>query len=247
MTSTVDADVVEGTTPGPLVYFLHGLLGTAYAHFGAQIRAWGDGYRAVPVDLPGHGRCPLDAGEAYLDRALNYVLAIMERFGSGRVVAASYLGGPLAVRTATARPDLVTSLVLTGFAPGLDRTAFVGLLTGFHRLPKENPALAAEYGRLHGARWAATLDAYTAHVERDYEGTVLVRPDALAALDLDTFVCNGSYKSVERVAAQDAAELGSRVRGQVIDGAGHIAGLDAPDAFTAAVEDFWSAPERSAA
>lgn len=243
---------VEDTAPGPrrrpVVYFLHGLLGTAYAHFGAQIRVWGAGHhRVVPVDLPGHGRCPLDAGEPYLDRALDYALALVERFGRGRMVAASYLGGPLAVRAATARPDLVASLVLTGFAPGMDRAAFVGLLAGFHRLARENPPLAAEYDRLHGGRWAVTLDAFTAHVERDFEGTVLVRPNALAALGLDTFVCNGSHKSVERAAAQGAAGLGPRVRGRVIDWAGHIASLDAPDAFTAAVEAFWLAPERSAA
>ena len=247
MQSTAD-ETGFGPDRRPVVYFLHGLLGTAYAHFGAQIRAWGAGnHQVVPVDLPGHGRCPLDAGEPYLDRALDYVLAIVERFGRGQVVAASYLGGPLAVRAATARSDLVASLVLTGFAPGLDRAAFIGLLAGFHQLARENPPLAAEYDRLHGGRWAATLDAFTAHVERDFEGTVLVRPDALAALDLDTFVCNGSHKSVERAAAQDAAGMGPRVRGRAIDGAGHIASLDAPDAFTAAVEDFWLAPERSVA
>jgi pimeloyl-ACP methyl ester carboxylesterase len=231
----------------PVVYLLHGLLGTGYAHFGAQIRAWGAGHRVVPVDLPGHGRCPLDAGPDYLDRSLHYVLTIIERFGCGRLVAASHLGGPLAVRAAAARPELMTSLVLTGFTPGLQRTPFLGQLAGFHRLAREHPQLAAEYERLHGMRWAATLDAFTADAERTFERTVLVRPQAMAALEVDTLVCNGSHKSVERAAAEDARHLGPRVRGRVLDGAGHIASLDAPDAFTAAVEEFWRAPERSAA
>ncbi|HEY0636610.1 MAG TPA: alpha/beta fold hydrolase [Pseudonocardiaceae bacterium] len=231
----------------PVVYLLHGLLGTAYAHFGAQITRWTTGHRVVPVDLPGHGRCPLDAGDRYLDQSLDYVLAVLERFGRGRLVAASHLGGPLAVRAAAARPDLVDSLVLTGFAPGLERGAFLGLLAGFHRLAAEHPPLAAEYERLHGGRWAGTLDAFSAHVGRDFEGTALVRPEALAALDVDTFICNGSHKSVERDAARGAARLGPRVRGRVLDGAGHIASLDAPDAFTTAVEDFWLTRERSVA
>jgi pimeloyl-ACP methyl ester carboxylesterase len=221
------------------VYLLHGLLGTAYGHFSGQVRAWSGRYPVVPIDLPGHGRCRLEAGSDYLDTALAYVLATVEQFGSGRLVAASYLGGPLAVRTATARPDLVKSLVLTGFAPGLDRDVFMSLVAGFGRLVDANADLAAEYDRLHGARWRATLTAYTEHAEKAYETTVLVRPESLAALDIDTLLINGTLKSVERVAASSAGRYGPRVHGQVIDGAGHIASHDAPEEFNEAVEAFW--------
>lgn len=224
----------------PPVYLLHGLLGTGYGHFSGQIRAWEGRYRVVPVDLPGHGRCRLDADPDYLDTALDYVTSVIERFGApARLVAASYLGGPLAVRCATARPDLVESLVLTGFAPGLRRDVFVTLLAGFGPLVDRDPALVAEYDRLHGARWRATLAAFTAHVERAYEETALVRPEALAALDTDTLLINGTLKSVELAAARDAGRFGPRVHGHVIDGAGHIASHDAPDEFNSAVEAFW--------
>ncbi|RGC69589.1 Alpha/beta hydrolase family protein [Micromonospora sp. MW-13] len=221
------------------VYLLHGLLGTAYGHFSGQIRAWSGRYQVIPIDLPGHGRCRLDAGPDYLDTALHYVLALVERFGPGRLVAASYLGGPLATRTAAARPDLVRSLVLTGFAPGMDRDVFLTLLAGFGTLVDADAALMAEYDRLHGARWRATLAAFTQHVERAFETTALVRPQDLAALDVDTLLINGTLKSVERVAATDARRYGPRVRGCVLDGAGHIASHDAPEQFNEAVEAFW--------
>jgi pimeloyl-ACP methyl ester carboxylesterase len=227
----------EPSTANP-VYLLHGLLGTAYAHFGAQIRAWGSRHAVVPVDLPGHGRCPLDAGVEYLDEAFSYLVSVVERFGPGRLVAASYLGGPLAVRCAAQRPELVTSLVLTGFAPGLDRQAFLGLLAGFDRLAAEHPDLAAEYDRLHGSRWKDTLAAFGEHSARRFD-RVLVPPAAIGALPVDTLIVNGSLKSVERTAAERASQFGSRSAGVVIDGAGHIASHDAPEAFTAAVEDFW--------
>lgn len=229
------------------VYVLHGLLGTAYAHFGPQIRSWTPRYRVVPIDLPGHGRCRLDAGDRYLDRTLEYVTAVVERFGAGRVVAASHLSGPLAVRLAAARPDLVSSLVLTGVVIGMDRWAFLRLLAGFRLLAAENPALAAEYERLHGPRWDATLAAFTTHVDQDFDRTALVSPNALATLAVPTLICNGSHRSAERAAALDVAAIGPHLRGLVLDGAGHIAGLDAPDAFTAAVEQFWREQERSAA
>lgn len=231
------------------VYFLHGLLGTAYAHFGAQIQRWTGALAPVPVDLPGHGRCRVDAGPGYLDRALEYVTAVVSRFGRGRLVGASYLGGPLAVRLALARPDLVESVVLTGFAPGLDREVFLRWLAGFHTLARDNAELAAEYDRLHGARWRDTLAAYGDDVEYAYDQRVLVRAERLGAIGADVLIVNGSLKSVEREAAQRAAEFGPRVRGVVIDGAGHIAslGYDASDGvdggvdrFAVVVEDFWS-------
>lgn len=226
--------------PGrPPVYLLHGLLGTAYGHFGAQIQAWQGSGRVVPVDLPGHGRCRLDAGPGYLDTALRYVLAIGERFGPGHFVAASYLGGPLAIRSAAARPDLVRSLVLTGFAPDLDRDVFVTLLAGFGRLAEGDAGLKAEYERLHGSRWRDTLSRFTEHAGQAYEATALVRAGDLAALDIDTLLLNGTLKSVERRAADGARDFGPRVRGRVIAGAGHIASHDAPDEFNQAVEAFW--------
>jgi pimeloyl-ACP methyl ester carboxylesterase len=224
--------------PAQPVYLLHGLLGTAYAHFGAQIRAWRPRHRVIPLDLPGHGRCPLDADGAYLDRAGDYVTTVLARFGPGRVVAASYLGGPIAIHVAATRPDLVSSLVLTGFVPGLEQQAFLRMLGGFHVLAAEQPELAAEYERLHGARWKDTLSAYGEDCARQPD-RVLPGPDVLAGLRVRTHLVNGSHKTAERDAARTAAAIGPRVSGVVIDGAGHIAAHDAPAAFTAAVEAFW--------
>lgn len=221
------------------MYLLHGLLGTAYGHFGAQIQAWEPSFPVVPLDLPGHGRCRLDAGPGYLDTALGYVLAIVERFGPGHLVAASYLGGPLAVRSAAARPELVRSLVLTGFAPGLDRDVFLTLLAGFGRLAEADTGLRSEYERLHGPRWRTTLASFTEHAGQNYDTTALVRPGDLAALDVDILLLNGTLKSVERLAAGDARRFGPRVHGHVIAGAGHIASHDAPQEFNQAVAAFW--------
>ena len=221
------------------MYFLHGLLGTAYAHFGDQLRRWADQLAVVPVDLPGHGRCRVDASEPYLDLALEYLTAVVSRFGRGHLIGASYLGGPLAVRFALAQPNLVESVTLTGFAPGLDKDVFVRWLFGFHALARRDGELAGQYDRLHGPRWCDTLAAYSADIEHHYERLALVRPEDLGALRVKLLIVNGSFKSVERTAAEHAAELGPQVRGVVIEGAGHIASHDAPDRFGAAVEAFW--------
>lgn len=234
-------DAVGDETP---VYLVHGLLGTGYGHFGRQISAWRTRYRVIPVDLPGHGRCPLDAEEDYYDGALRHLVALLDRFGPGRVVGASYLGGPLAFRAAATRPDLVSSVVLTGFVPDMAKDAFLGLIAGFDRLAADQPALAAEYERLHTARWKQTLAAVTGHVGRDFERTALVRSEDLVSLGTPALLLNGSLKSAERAAAERADGLGRRLRGQVVEGAGHLVGYDRPEAFNEAVEAFWQTSER---
>jgi pimeloyl-ACP methyl ester carboxylesterase len=226
------------------VYLVHGLLGTAYAHFGAQITGWRGRYQVVPVDMPGHGRCPVAAGEPYLVGALDYLTAVVRRFGPGRVIGASYLGGPLAVRLAAARPDLVDSLVLTGFAPGLAEDVFLRWVAGFQLLAERGTELAAEYDRLHGPGWRGTLLAFTADVGRAYRQRAEVRPESLGALEMDVLIVNGSLKSVERAAAAGAHTFGPNVSGLVIEGAGHIASHDAPAAFNRAVERFWDRRSR---
>jgi pimeloyl-ACP methyl ester carboxylesterase len=188
----------------PPVYLLHGLLGTAYGHFGSQITAWSGRRRVVPVDLPGHGRCGLDAGPNYLDTALEYVTALVDRFGPGHLIAASHLGGPLAVRLAEARPELVATVVLTGFVPGVDETSFVRLLDSFGVLAEQNPELAAEYDRLHTPRWRATLAEFTRHVGAAFTTRARVRPERLGALSCDVLLVNGTLKSAEREAAEAA-------------------------------------------
>lgn len=223
----------------PRVYLLHGLLGTAYAHFSAQIQAWGDRYRVVPVDLPGHGKCRLDASDDYFDQALDYVVALVERFGPGRLVAASHLGAPIAIRCAEARPDLVESLVLTGFAPDAERGTFLRMLAGFQQLGDDRADLAAEYDQLHGPRWRRTIAAFAGHAERDFADRVRIDSARLGAAPVPVALVNGTFKSVEQSAAERAAEFGPLVTGRVIEGAGHIASHDAPAAFTAAAEEFW--------
>ena len=222
-----------------IVYFLHGLLATAHDHFGPQLRAWKEELAVVPVDLPGHGRCPLDANPRCVAKAVSYALAVMSRFGPGHVIAASYLGSPVAVRSALQRPDLVKSLVLTGFAPDVPQEIFALWLESFGRLADENDKLTHWYEQTHGSRWPETLAAYTEDVRERYDEDVRVTWKMLSMLQRPALIANGAVKSNERDAATEAARLGPNVRGQVIQGAGHIPGCDRPEEFNQVVRAFW--------
>src|SRR5262245_38987935 len=223
----------------PVVYFLHGLLQTAHNHFGPQLRAWKDEMTLVPIDLPGHGRCRVDARADYMANAVEYTVAVMKRFGAGRVLAASYLGGPIAVHCALDRPDLIESLVLTGFVPDVPHTTFVAWLESFGRIAAEQPELEAWYVQTHGPRWRDTFEAYADDVQHRYAERVCVTTAMLRALTMPTLIANGSAKSNERAAARGASQIGPAIRGHVIEDAGHVPGTDRPDELNAVVRAFW--------
>jgi pimeloyl-ACP methyl ester carboxylesterase len=224
---------------GPPVYLLHGLLETAIGHFGPQIQAWGDATRIIPVDLPGHGRCPIDARPGYYTVAGEYVLALIKRFGPGHVVAASFLGGPVAVQCALNHPDLFSSLVLTGFVPDVPQPLLRAWLRGFELAAQHSEELVGAYQRVHGARWAKTLAAVVAEVDQAYSDRVLVTTGMLAALRPRTLLLNGANKANERTAACELPASCPGLRGVVIENAGHIPGRDQPAEFNRIVERFW--------
>lgn len=221
------------------VYLLHGLMGTAPGHFAEQIRSWRDKRQMVPVDLPGHGKCPLDAASPYYPQAVSFLYALVGRFGPGHLVAASYLGGTVAVRATLARPGLARSLVLTGFSPGVPGPVMAGWVGGFDTLAERNPEVVEQYEKLHGSRWRQTLAAVSGDIRDRYATDVAVTGEMIAALGIPVLIANGSIKSDERVVAESATELGPLVRGEVIEGAGHIAGHDRPEHFNQAVSAFW--------
>lgn len=225
--------------PQPVLYFLHGLLSSAHYHFAPQIEAWKAKCTIIPIDLPGHGHCQMDAPPRYFATTLRYTMGIMKRFGPGHVFAASMLGGPLAVRCALERPDLVKSLVLAGFVPDVPQEVFALWLDGFKRLAAENPHLAQWYEQMHGARWRQTLEQFEKDVQGHYSEDVCVTGPMLHQLQTPVLIANGSLKSNERDTALNAARFGPAIRGRVIEGAGHIPSRDCPEAFNAGVRAFW--------
>lgn len=234
-----------GVVRAQTVYLLHGLLGSGPGHFAHQIRAWQDSVRLVPIDLPGHGCCRVNAGPRYFDTAADYVLAVMGRFGRGHLVAASYLGGTVAVHCLRRRPYAAHSLVLTGFVPGVPAPVVVSWAGGFEALAGRHPELAVQYERMHGPQWRDVVRVVAADLQDRYEDELRVEPGDLAALGVPVLLANGSVKSDERAAAQAAAGYGPQMHGVVVEGAGHLAGHDRPAEFNAVVERFWDAVDES--
>ena len=221
------------------VYLLHGLLGTCYSHFADQIKAWRDDYRLVPIDLPGHGRSRKDAARPYYREAVELLRQHLAQIGPGHVIGISYLGGSVALRCALLYPELLRSLVLTGYVSEVPQQVIDSWAGAFFTLARQRPALAQEYEAMHGSRWQHTLEIVTTEIREEYATAIAVPPSLLATLKVPTLVVNGSIKSDERAAAVEFPLHNPLVEAGLIPGAGHIASHDQPEIFNLMIEQFW--------
>lgn len=220
------------------VYCLHGLLGTALAHCGFQIRAWQHYYTVIVFDLPGHGRASTDALKPYFPTSLEQFRQRLERFGPGHILGVSYLGGSIAVRAALKFPHLIHSLTLSGFVPDVPENVFIGWVQGFARLAERNDFLVQQYKVIHGDRWRSTLEIIAKECEEEYSSINVTR-SMVSELKVPTLIINGEIKSDERAAARDLPLCNPLIEGIVIPEAGHIAGYDQPELFNSIVQKFW--------
>ena len=115
-TPTGDLHLVEQGA-GPLVVLLHG--------FPESWRAWrhqipaiaAAGFRAVALDLRGHGgsSAPADPGAYRLEALVDDVVAVVHALGGSNAVLVGHdIGSPIAAGTALLRPDAVRAVGLLG-------------------------------------------------------------------------------------------------------------------------------------
>lgn len=95
---------------GPPVLLVHGIGGSA--RYWRPLAEVSTGYRATAPDLLGFGRSPRPDDSAYdVGDPLDALLPLV---APGSVVVAHSTGAVLAAALATARPDLVSALLLVG-------------------------------------------------------------------------------------------------------------------------------------
>jgi pimeloyl-ACP methyl ester carboxylesterase len=240
-------DGVEAIGPpdATLIVFLHGTRLTR-AMWAAQLSALSDEFRVIAVDLPGHGA---RATEPFtLDAAADATVRAIEA-GGGRpaVVVGLSLGGYVAMHLAAHRPDLVRGLVLSGASAepvawralpyrGLawvlergDGPRLDALNRWFfrHRFP---PAIADPI--LAGGFWyEGGATALRALVGERFT-------PRLAAYPGPTLFLNGTYDLPFRLSVRAFAGAARQPRRVRLAGATHLANLDRPAAFNAAVRGF---------
>lgn len=237
---------VVGPATAPAIVFLHGTRLTRSA-WTAQLDDLGDTFRAIAMDLPGHGA---RADEPFtLDGAADAVAAVIreEAAGGRAVVVGLSLGGYVAMALAAREPERVRGLVLAGstaepvgfgsvpyraLAAILDRfdgPALVRLNTWFFRTryPPEiaEPIVAGGFWSKGGAGAVRALFGQRF-------------APRLAAYPGPTLILNGEWDLLFRLSAGAFAAAARDARRARLPGALHLSNLDRPAEFSRAVRRF---------
>ena len=243
---------------GPAVVFVHGGLGNR-AMWAPQVRALATTFRCLAYDLRGHGatRGGEDA-DAFTPALLrDDLVAFADALGLARFsVVGLSVGGMVAQELALSHPDRLHRLVLadtwaatvTGDGPRRVARTVTPLVEGVLRVVGTGPlaGLAARGMGASGPEAAELVREATAGTSPETAirvwrglGAHDVR-DRLAGIAVPTLVIAGGR---DRNGDQ-AREIAGRVRhGElvVIEDAGHISNLHAPERFTAELRRFLSA------
>ncbi len=235
-----------GPATAPAIVFLHGTRLTRGA-WAAQLEALGTEFRAIAVDLPGHGA---RAGEPFtLDGATDAVAAVIrEQAAGGRaVVVGLSLGGYVAMALAAREPKRVRGLVLAGATAepvGLRSIAYRALAVVLDRF--DGPALVRLNTWFFRTRYPASIaepivaggfwSKGGAHALHALFGQRFA--PRLAAYPGPTLILNGEWDLVFRLSAGSFAAAARDARRVRLAGALHLSNLDRPAAFSEAVRRF---------
>ena len=241
--------VLDGPADGPPL-LLASSLGTTHAMWEPQLAALSDRFRLVRCDRRGHGRSPAAAGPTTLDDLGRDLVDLLDHLGLDRVAFCGLsLGGVEGMWLGVNAPGRVDRLVLCCTAPAfppregwIDRAATV-------RADGLEAIADAVLERWFSVRFH---DTHPGVVSRFREMLVSTPPEGYAACcevlaDADltgrlgeiaarTLVLTGSEDPTVPPATGDA--LTASIPGAehvVLEGAAHLANVERPEAFTAAL------------
>lgn len=249
---------------GDPVLFLHGIGGQP-ALFRGQMAAFATTHRCIAWEMPGYGRTSLPAETSFAALA-DALGRVMDRAATPRAHLVGHsMGGMVALEFAARFPERVMSLTMSGSS-----AAFGGSTGAWQAefIAKRTKPLDEGLGMagiapdvvdgLLGdapdpAARAAAIAAMSAIPENAYRAALncLVtfdRRDALAGLTMPVLLIAGSRDTV--ASPELMKKMQTKITGAQyaeIEGAGHLANIEKPAAFNAALATFLSARQKQAA
>lgn len=254
--------VTEWGTGKPLL-LLHGFTGsgTTWLPFSGQ---FGEQYRVLAVDLPGHGRtdAPLDIARYRMERvAADLVHLLIERQATPACWLGYSMGGRLALYAAARLPEHVRALVLESASPGLATEAerearraqdeelarrikvegMAAFVDYWERLP-----LFASQSRLSPDRLAEQKAGRLRNSVKGLAGSLRgmgtgSQPslwDSLAGLTLPGLLLAGELDEKFAAINQRMSEMWAIAELAIVPEAGHAIHLERPELFAALVTGF---------
>ena len=254
-----------GPVTGPGILFLHGSGQTRQSWGSAVQGAARRGYRAVSLDLRGHGDSDWSPDGKYgLDVFTADVRRVIETLGGEPVVVGASLGGIIGLLISAAPPPAVRALVLVDVTHRIEMqgakevTAFMGSApNGFASLEEAADAVSAylphrqrpsDTGglkrnlRLRDGRyywhWDPAMMQMGRNVEAKFAGPNPLE-SAVRTLKVPTLLVRGGRsRIVSEAGAREFLELAAHAEFVDIQDAHHMVAGDANDAFNDAVLTF---------
>ncbi len=122
-----------GPLRGPPVLFLHGGGQSRSAWRGGAHAVAAAGYRALSLDLRGHGHSGWSPdGDYFFTTYARDLAAVIPQLGGNAALVGASLGGRVALMAAARWPDLVAAVALADVAPRIDESA-TGEMRAFFR------------------------------------------------------------------------------------------------------------------
>ncbi|HEY9058192.1 MAG TPA: alpha/beta hydrolase [Aurantimonas sp.] len=255
-----DAAAVTETGAPPLL-LLHGAVQTK-AVWSAQIPALSRSRRVVAPDFRGHGETRGDTAGLSVETLAEDGFRFLDALGIDRVsLGGVSLGGMVALEMAAQQPERVDALILADTPLALSlhgpvrsilealgpQRILSPLFLFFGRRRTARLGIAAVRA-LFGKKWvgadaerhfvAGFATMPPAAILATYEAIVAADPAAIRALDIPCLVILGDDEV--SLVVDHAAEIARRIgRAEIVrvEG-GHVANLDAPEAFNQAVTSF---------
>lgn len=231
---------------GPAVLFTHGYQASR-AMWDAQLDALAPRYRAIGWDLRGHGEtsAPDDPEQYSHDLIVGDMLALLKHFDTGSATLVGHsLGGFASLRFWLDHADMVRALVLFGSGPGYRDADARGKWNAI----AERFASSVETKGLEVLQRARGLEVKTAkhrsakglaHAGRrmlaQFDSRVM---DAITDVDVPTLVIVGSEDEPFLGSSEYMAKKIAGARLVKVEGAGHAANMEKPDAFNASLLEF---------
>jgi pimeloyl-ACP methyl ester carboxylesterase len=261
--------VADATGPatGPTLLFLHGSGQTRQSWGSALAEANKRGYRAISLDLRGHGDSDWSPdGEYTLDRFAGDIRQVIATLGCEPMLIGASLGGIIGMMIAAAPPPRLRALVLVDITARVEMSGANEVIAfmdsapnGFGSLEEAAEAVAAYLPhrprpknteglkrnlRLRNGRYHWHWDPAFMRMGRDASGNLKAdQPDRLEnlarAIDIPTLLIRGSRsRIVSEAGAREFLEMVPHAEFVDIAGAHHMVAGDANDAFNTAVFDF---------
>jgi pimeloyl-ACP methyl ester carboxylesterase len=234
----------EATGAGPTILLSHGYSATSHM-WRDQVAALSERYQVVVWDIRGHGRSdsPADPGLYSEAVTLADMAAILDQLQvESAAVGGLSLGGYLSLAFHVEHSSRVNKLLLFDTGPGYRketaREEWNEMARGrgrfFRRRGLESIAdESAAHGNQH--RSAEGLALAAEGILQQYDARVI---DSLPGISIPTLVLVGADDTPFLAASNYMAERIPGARKVILENAGHVANIDQPEPFNAALADF---------